>query len=267
MDNDPLISIVCVSLDNPTYLDLMLKGLAKNTVNSFEVLVHGNMATPEFDNVVSKYDSIISVYTSSIYNFSIASRANRLFAQAKGKFFHFMDDDIYPAPGWDEALIAKVKVDMLFQHLCSTVYSYPMAHPETRAGAYNEWDYGDSPETFKEDDFNATWREHRDIIEDSATHPTGGYFIKRELFEEMGGMDESSEFGEDGIFLCGLYTTAKKGNFPIEFRTVADSCIYHFGQVGSAKPAARIRARHDGDWVRRNLKGPWEALCKIELTD
>ena len=267
MNNDPVISIVCVSLDNPTYLDLMLKGLTKNTVNPFEVLVHGNMATPELDNVAAKHDAIVSVYTHSAQNLSISSRSNILFAQAKGKFFHFMDDDIYPAPGWDEALIAKVKADMLFQHLCSTVYSYPTAHVETKGGAHNEWDYGDSPETFREDDFNATWREHRDVIEDSAYYPTGGYFIKRELFEKMGGLDETIEFGEDGVFLCDLYKTAKKENLPIEFRVVADSCIYHFGHVGAEKPAAKARKRHDGDWVRRNLKESWEAICKMELKD
>ena len=264
--SNPLISIVCVSLDNPTYLDLMLKGLKRNTVNTFEVLVHGNMVGEEFNAVVEKYKSIVSVYTKSDKNLAISAPANALFKQAKGKYFHFMDDDIYPTPGWDEALLKKVKPDMLYQYLCSVIYSYPTAHPETRGAAFNEHDYGDTPETFQEDAFNLTWKDNRTVLKDTAYYPTEGIFVKRELWEEMGGFNEAIQIGGAGIFMTNMYKKAAREQQPIEYRVVADSCIYHFGHVGSVKSAAKAISKVDGV-IRGHFRDTWPKILRLGLVD
>lgn len=266
--DSPLISIVCVSLDNPTYLDLMLRGLQKNTVNTFEVLVHGNMAGEEFDAVVEKYKDIISVYTKSDKNLSIAAPANTLFKCAKGKYFQFLDDDTYFAPGWDEALLAKVKPDMMFQLLYPTVTARPGVHHLNKYNFdHNEYNYGETPETFKEDEFNQTWKENRIVLKDTPYYPTGNFFIKKRLWEIVGGYNEDILFGEDGVFIVDVYKKAEQEQQPIEYRIVADSGIYHFGFVGASKPAAQARPQKDGNWIRENLRDVWHKVISLKLKD
>ena len=276
--NNPLMSIVCVSLNNPEYLDLMLKGLQKNTVNSFEVLVHGNMAGEEFDAVIEKYKDIISVYTKSKENQSIAKPLNDLFSQTKGEILCFMDDDMYLAPGWDEALLRKVKPDMIFQYLCVVSYIHPKYHNVRLGGRskiHNLFDYGTTAENFREDEFNRTWKERRTILADHSI-PTGNFLVKRELYGLIGGRNEGSNMGGDREFIMDVYDAAIQANQPVEFRSVADSCAYHFNHIGSAKPASKElkykkpRERNDQhitQWAlaRKDPHHTWQKILELPL--
>jgi len=227
----PKISIGIVSLDNPKYLDLLLNGLYKNTANSFEVLVHGNSPSEEFNFVVQKWidKGVITLYNQSKENLRIAEPLNRLFAQAKGKYFVFLDDDTYPAPGWDKALLRKVNPEILYQYL--TVF--PFDYSKT-ASKYNPAIFGSCVQDFQEDSFNNKWRESRTILEDTYD-VVSNFLIKRELWEKIGGFDPSFRDGEDQDFKANILYTALKEKQPLEFRQVADSCVYHFGGIGRQK--------------------------------
>ena len=227
----PKISIGIVSLDNPTYLDLLLKGLYKNTVNSFEVLVHGNCPSKEFNIIVQKWidKGIITLYNQSEENLRIAKPLNDLFSQAKGKYFVFLDDDTYPAPGWDEALLRKVKPEVLYQYLAVTPFDNSKA-----ATKYNPPIFGTCVQDFQEDNFNTKWKDSRTVLEDTYDIASN-FLIKRELWEKLGGFDPSFRGGEDQDFKANILYTSLKEKQPLEFRQVADSCVYHFGSIGKRK--------------------------------
>jgi GT2 family glycosyltransferase len=119
-----LLSIIVVTLDNAKNLDLLLRGLEKNTkFVPFEVLVHCNsvldLYTNETIKVISKWqeEGIVTNLTTSLYNHYVAAPANALARFAHGNYIVFLDDDVYPSPGWDGPLLNAISAS----HHCSFV--------------------------------------------------------------------------------------------------------------------------------------------------
>lgn len=223
MDN-PLISIVCVSLNNWEYIDLFLRGLEKNTVNSFEVLIHGNCARSRFSNIVHNNKYVVK-YTKSVNNLHIAEPANKLFKFAKGKYFVVLDDDMYVAPGWDEALLKKVNPSILYQYLTPTIITYDKSSRPN----FNKVNFGTTYDAFREDEFNLKWKETRTILEDSP-YVIENFLITRELWADIEGYSVYYErsAGPSLDLIAMIYFKALNKHYSMEFRQVADSCVYHF---------------------------------------
>ena len=241
-----MISIAIVSLDNVDFLRLLLKGIRRNTTTPYEVLIYGNAAghppgrrhinppglSIEFVELIAQNRDIISVFIPSDTNDGISTPLNTLFAHAKGEYFVFLDDDMYVAPGWDTAVLQKVNPNILHQYLAFS--QFIAAAPDSQY--FNTYDFGGNPVQFREEDFNREWEDRRNNIKDH-TMLAGCFCVKRKLWESVGGFWTTMPiYGCDIEFKIHIYKDARAENLPFEFRTVADSCVYHFNN-GSHKKA------------------------------
>ena len=260
--NTPIISVCCVSLDNPKYVDLLIRGLKRNTVRSFEVLLYINDIGAGWTEVLQKHIDVISVYMKSPFNLGYAKPVNSLLREAHGEFVCFMDDDFYPCPEWDSAVLSKYNVAIPYQYLCPSIIGSPKTPSECLGGPicgyhYSIFDYGTIVETFREDEFNNTWNEVR--VRKDTSYPTGGWFITRDLQRKLGDFE-----GSEMSLMYKLYNRGIIENQPVEFRTVADFTIYHFGHIGKSKPNA-FEEHGYGDYDSNRTT--WDNILALKLPE
>jgi GT2 family glycosyltransferase len=227
----PLISIVCVSLNNHKYVDLFLESLHNNTRTSFEFLLHGNLATPALEEVVTKWRTKgVQIYAeySPNENQWYALPANKLFHRAKGMFVAFYDDDTYLAPNWDIELLKNVNADIDAQMLCSTAFQYPES--PSQPVHCNIWDFGRTAETFDKKLFDQTCYGLRTVL-DYTNEVHGNYFMTRECWRKYGGYDPQFTNGADIDLKTSFFDRAMRLGSTIEFRQCPTALHYHFGNV------------------------------------
>jgi GT2 family glycosyltransferase len=229
-----MISIAIVSLNNPEYLDLTLQSIVQNTSGTYEILIHLNSCTSEDKQIVDKWQgkANIAICTTSIENEFCAAPLNRLFNRyAKGEYFIFLDDDIYVAPGWDKALIEAIP-NQKYWWLSPTLYYPKYLHQPAR---FNIQSFGITPKTFNKTAFNQYYLDLRNITEDNKGWISGAGLISREVWNEIGGYDEQFKLGEDVDIKAKIWKAATTAGESYDFRSIADSIVYHFGHSGSSK--------------------------------
>lgn len=230
-----MISIAVVSLNNPAYLDLMLRSLRRNTEQPFEVLVHLNKCQSEDQEIANKWRSrgIVKYISTSDENLFCGPPINKLFADyATGEYFIFLDDDLYMGPGWDTALLNAIPYNYHYWWLSPTLYYPKYAHQPKR---FNVESFGMAPDSFRETDFNKRYLSARNITRDNLNWVSGAGLVSRVTWEKIGGYDTDFLIGEDVDIKAKVWQCAKEaGEIPF-FCSVADSIAYHFGHAGSNK--------------------------------
>ncbi|GAH10909.1 unnamed protein product, partial [marine sediment metagenome] len=103
------------------------------------------------------------------------------------------------------------------------------------------------------------WWDLRQIKEDIIS-AYGLVFMKKKLWEKIGGLDEGYWPGycADPDFIAKIYFTAKKENQPYEFRGVADSGMYHFQCISSER-------QKDANFYRRKARRRFEQKWGITV--
>lgn len=224
------ISIVIPTYNNVNFMDWALRALRKNTVSPLEILVHGNCSGQDLRDVCKKWD--VDWYQSSPNNLGIAVPTNQLAKKSTGDIIMYSNDDIYVAPEWDTPLLAKLNPDIFYQYLTPVMFERQWSNPSMNAPN----DFGDTPETFREEEFITTWRERRRIKQDIIS-TWGPPFLKRELWFHVGGFCEDyfPGWGTDSDIIAQIYNRAQRSGSRFEFRGVADCGIYHIQSVGLGK--------------------------------
>lgn len=248
------ISILIPALNNVGYMKIIVPAIRKHTVNPYEILVYANEMSVETKEYALKES--FDVFEHSSKNEGIALAVNVLAKRATGDMLFYLNDDMYVAPGWDEALVKKIDDDIFYQFLCPCMFE-----PRWESSTCNTpFDFGRTPETWQEQKFLSEWKDLRQIKEDiiSANVPS---FVKKELWDNIGGYDENywPGFGTDPDLIAKIYFTAKKEGKPHEFRGVADSGIYHFQCVSTARIENH---RHYRQESHRRFEKKWGITTK-----
>ena len=104
------ISVVIPTHDRPAALDACLAGLAAQTLPSerFEVVVVDDGGSVELGHVVDRHGGSLSISLSRHPHAGPAAARNAGAERARGGQLAFTDDDCVPDPGWLEALVAAV---------------------------------------------------------------------------------------------------------------------------------------------------------------
>lgn len=142
---------------NDAALSICMDMLKANTVNAdFELLISCAVDRPLFPAI------------------------DRLFRQAETEYLVFWNSDMFPAPGWDELMLAKADYN--------TIVNPILVEPAVM-GIFTdnvEWDFGRRPDTFRRADFE-NWTA-------SAPVPSGEgffapYMISKKRYLDLGGFD------------------------------------------------------------------------------
>lgn len=219
------ISIIIPTWKNVALIDLTCRGLKRNSAVNHEIIVFFN----EYGEAERKWRSGKDILSdSSETNLGVCAAVNRAARLATCDYICYMNDDMYPLPGWDVALDPYMGMDEKLW-LSST----PIEPQEANPCAIGSCDYGDSPANFRETDLLRDFEKLKRPYNMVSTWTP--FVISRANWEAIGGFDETyfPGNGSDPDLAMKMFKHGCR-----LFIGVGSSLVYHF--------ARKSTARHDG---------------------
>jgi len=232
-------SVVVPTWKNLEYLDLMYRGLRKNSAVDHELILFFN----EFDESCKEWAQDKNVlFDGSSENTGVCTAVNRAALMATSDFICYMNDDMYPLPGWDTALAGYLGMaDKLW-------LSGTAIEPGNSTPCYiGNRDYGNSPAVFDE---NRLLREYRTLFRPYNVVSTWTpVLLSIEDWKAVGGFDEKyfPGFGSDPDLAMKMYRYGCRN-----FVGVGNSLVYHFAK----RTTARFSSSEKMD-PRKHFQSKW----------
>ena len=241
----PTISLLVPTMGNPWHLNITVRSALEGAESGVEALVFSNQHGEETQKVVDGFTRdalparLIGV---SENNDGVALAVNACAKAAVGEFLFYVGDDMFFLPGWDAALLRRIKPNE-WQYLTPRSIEPTGENP----CMYAPHDFGRGPDDFREDDLLAFWDglEKEDVIS-----RYGPPFVRAEYWQAMGGFDPGfwPGFGTDPDFAIRLAKTAHQRGKHCDYLGVGDCGAYHFQCVTTA------RIRSYGATLAANLR-------------
>ena len=218
-DKDCRFSIVIPSWNNLSFLKICIQSIEKNSSFRHQIVIHVNEGSDgTLDWVRSKgFD-----YTHSEENVGVCWAMNACRSLVKTDYIVFLNDDMYMLPGWDSKLWDEiVRIKHKFFYLSSTTIEPGVSpHPGTLA----PFDFGFTPETFREEDLLNKFKSIRGQDWSGATWPPS--LVHKDIWDLIGGYSIEYFPGlySDPDFSIKLYEAGVR-----YFKGIDASRAYHFG--------------------------------------
>lgn len=224
--DDALFSIIIPSWNNISLLKLCVKSIEENSTYKHQIVIHVNEGS---DGTLEWVREMGFDYTHSENNVGICWALNACRVLAKTDYFFYLNDDMYLLPEWDLHLWKEIeRVKHKFFFLSSTIIEPKQSvHHKEILSPFN---YGDSPETFKE---SALLSEYKSIVGadwHGATWPPN--VVHRDLWDLVGGYSVELFPGlySDPDFSMKLYEAGVR-----YFKGINLSRAYHFGSKSTRR--------------------------------
>jgi glycosyltransferase involved in cell wall biosynthesis len=212
-------SIIIPSWNNLSFLKICTESVIKNSKFIHQIIIHvneGNDGTLEWVRD-SGFD-----YTHSAGNVGVCWAMNAARALVKTDYIVYLNDDMYLLPGWDQALWDEIvqSPDKFFFFSATTIEPRKSYHP----GVLSEFDYGVSPETFREKELLNDYKTIKGQDWSGATWPPN--IVHKDVWDLVGGYSIEYFPGlySDPDFSMKLYEAGVR-----HFKGIDASRAYHFG--------------------------------------
>lgn len=226
-----MFSILIPTWNNLELLKLCVRSIRENSSLAHQIIVHVNDGS---DGSLAWVQEQQFSYTHSPQNIGICLAVNEAAMLAKLDYILYLNDDMYCCPGWDTALINKIKDLGTDLFMLSGTMIEPV---QTSNPCVIVKDYGRSPDQFAEQALLANLPSHYKPDWYGATWPPTLVYAK--WWFKVGGY--SSEFSpgmsSDNDFSMKLWHAGCR-----IFLGVGDSLVYHF----QAKSTGRIKKNNGG---------------------
>lgn len=215
-------SVVIPTWKNLEYLDLMYRGLTGNSAVTHEIIIFFN----EFDQSCKDWTRGKNILScGSPENTGVCTAVNRAAELATTDYICYMNDDMYPLPGWDTALAG-------YSGLAEKLWlSGTAIEPGNSTPCYiGNMNYGASPSSFEEE---RLLREYRSLFRPYNVVSTWTpVLLSRRDWEAIGGFDEEyfPGFGSDPDLAMKMYRYGCR-----HFIGVGNSLVYHFSKGTTAR--------------------------------
>ncbi len=212
-----MFSILIPTWNNLELLKLCVRSIGQNSVYPHQIIIHVNDGS---DGTLAWVREQGFEYTSSPENIGICLAVNEAAMHAKMDYIVYLNDDMYCCPGWDTALVNKLKnIDTdLFMLSGTMIEPRDTSNPCVSVG-----NYGTDSDNFDEDRLLAELPQHHRADWWGATWPPT--VVSRRWWFKVGGY--SSEFSpgmsSDNDFSMKLWHAGCR-----IFLGVGDSLVYHF---------------------------------------
>jgi glycosyltransferase involved in cell wall biosynthesis len=229
-DKNQRFSIIIPSWNNLPFLKICINSILKNSAFRHQIIIHINEGTDGTLEWVSKsgFD-----YSHSINNEGVCWAVNACRALVRTDYIVFLNDDMYMLPGWDLELWNEIEhIPHKFFYLSSTTIE-PVTSPHP--GILSPFDFGRSPETFREETLLKEFRTIKGEDWSGATWPPN--IVHKDIWDLIGGYSVEYFPGlySDPDFSMKLYEAGVR-----YFKGVDASRAYHFG----SKSTKRITMNH-----------------------
>lgn len=223
--NGEIFSILIPTWNNLPFLKICVDSIRKNSTYRHQIIVHVNDGS---DGTLEWVRQQGLDYTHSQTNVGVCLAMNMMRSKVKTDYMLFINDDMYALPEWDKALYDEIKAlpDNRFFLSSTTI------QPRTKGDSIINADYGDTPETFREQDLLNEFRTYKMNDWMGATLPPN--IVHRDIWDLVGGYSIELSPGKYSdpdftakLYLCGI--RMMKG--------ISASRVYHF----ETKSTTRIR--------------------------
>ncbi len=236
-------SVVIPTWRNLEYLDIMYRGLVRNSAVPHEIIIFFNESDKSCEDWAAGKNVL---YCGSRTNTGVCPAVNSAARLATTDFICYMNDDMYPLPGWDTALSGYIGLaDKLW-------LSGTAIEPGNSTPCYIEnRNYGISASTFEEE---RLLREYRTLMRPYNIVSTWTpVLLSRRDWEAIGGFDEHyfPGFGSDPDLAMKMYQYGCRN-----FIGVGNSLVYHFAKrttarfKGNTDPSKYFRKKWGISWKR-----------------
>lgn len=179
--NDPLVSIITVTRNRAQLIGRCIESIQKQIYTNYEHIIIDGASEDNTKEIVESYsDDKRVVYIQLNKNLPIPKTIWHAFEQSRGDYITFLDDD-------DEYLSSKIEKQVL---LIQTL-------PESYGMVYCWMSYFDeiTKEFLKIHKPTLRGFVAEDVVEKPTVSGTPTFFIKREVFHEVGGWKDKDEIG------------------------------------------------------------------------
>jgi GT2 family glycosyltransferase len=212
-----MFSILIPTWNNLELLKLCVRSIRENSKHTHQIIVHVNDGG---DGTLEWVRSQQLDHTHSLQNVGICLAVNEAAMLARQDYILYLNDDMYCCPGWDTALIEKLKTLDTDLFMLSGTMIEPR---DTNNPCVIVRDYGSDVENFEEAKLLAELPQQRKDDWYGATWPPT--LVSRRWWFMVGGY--SSEFSpgmsSDNDFSMKLWHAGCR-----IFLGVGDSLVYHF---------------------------------------
>jgi len=240
-------SVVIPTWRNLAHMELCLKGLRRNSAVEHQVIIFFNGFDDDCRQWLTDQEQSFD-YAYSEENLGVCGAVNRAAELARTDHICYMNDDMYPLPGWDTALAFYLdKAEKLW--LSGTAIEPGKATPCYIGGS----DYGTCPEDFREEDLLRDFRSMERPYDTVSTWPPTLLSVRD--WKAIGGFDESyfPGFGSDPDLAMKMYDYGCR-----DFIGVGASLVYHFSKAttgrfegsGQFDPRRYFRRKWRMSWSR-----------------
>lgn len=223
----PKFSILIPTWNNLEFLKLCIRSIRENSTFSHQIIVHINEGS---DGTLEWVRQQGIPYRHTPENVGVCWALNGLRPLVEADYILYMNDDMYALPNWDGALwreIEKLGTNLFF--LSGTLIQPRKFYCRSVIAPA---DYGQSVETFREQDLLKEYRDLPHYDWKGATWPPN--VVHRDVWDLVGGysVEFSPGMYSDPDFSAKLYMAGVR-----DFRGVSDSRVYHF----EARSTGRVK--------------------------
>jgi glycosyltransferase involved in cell wall biosynthesis len=230
-------SILIPSWNNLACLKACVEGIRSSSTVQHEILVHANEAT---DGTLEWLERQGIRYRHTSSNVGICVAMNELAKLASADWLCYMNDDMYPCNGWDDAMTRAIsEIGHTRCYLSGTMVEW--RHTRNRC-AIAPLNFGETPADFDKNGLEAALARVPRRDWSGATWPPS--FLHRSLWDEVGGFDIGFSPGlySDPDLSMKLWAQGVR-----VFRGVGDCRVYHF----MSKTTGRIQMNDGKSQFRR----------------
>ncbi|MBA4388032.1 MAG: hypothetical protein C0404_08630 [Verrucomicrobia bacterium] len=213
----PGFSVIIPTWKNVEYLDLAYRGLTRNSAVEHEVIVFFNEMDDDCRRWLEGKNVVIDW---SEQNLGVCAAVNRAAKLASTGYICYMNDDMYPLPGWDTALWQYINAAR-----CVWIAGTAVEAGRATACYIGGHDYGQTPADFKEDKLLAEFGQIKRMYNVVSTWTP--MLVKKSDWDAVGGFDEKyfPGYGSDPDLAMKLYLHGCR-----HFIGVGTSLVYHFSR-------------------------------------
>ena len=224
-DKNNKFSIIIPSWNNLPFLNICIGSIRKNSAFRHQIIIHVNEGT---DGTLDWIRNSGFDYTHSDSNFGVCWALNAARALVTTDYIVFLNDDMYMLPGWDQELWNQIErlPDKFFYLSSTTIEPEVSPHP----GILSPFDFGRSPETFREENLLNEFRTIKGEDWSGATWPPN--IVHKDIWDLIGGYSVEYYPGlySDPDFSMKLYEAGVR-----YFKGVDASRAYHFGSKSTRR--------------------------------
>jgi glycosyltransferase involved in cell wall biosynthesis len=229
---NPIFSVLIPSWNNLPYLKTCVDSIRKNSTFPHQIIVHVNEGS---DGTLEWVNEQNLDHTYSAKNAGVCYGFNAPSFLAKTDFILLSDDDLYFAPGWDDALLDEAKL-IKGQPFC--ISGTMIEHTITRNSCViAPHDFGKTVDAFDEKRFLSEYQ--RLQFHDWCGSNWYPLLLDRSMWNLIGGLsvEFSPGMGSDPDMMMKLWNAGVR-----YYKGVGRSRVYHFG----SKTTGRI-VRNNGN--------------------